>query len=87
MITYKREVTKEQAEIEMTLHTLKRQVGDTRKIARDYEVEIEDKLMYQTEEDFLYDIGRYACGCCTCCGCFCDDYNNYEDEDELDDKA
>lgn len=41
MITYKREVTKEQAEIEMTLYTLKRQIGDARKIARDYEVEIE----------------------------------------------
>lgn len=49
--------------------------------------EIEDELMYQTEEEFLEDIGRYACGCCTCCGCFCDDYNDYEDEDELDDET
>ena len=48
---------------------------------------IENELMYQTEEEFLEDIGRYDCGCCTCCGCFCDDYNDYEDEDELDDKT
>ena len=41
MITYQREVTREQAEIEMTLYALERQIGDARKIARDYEVKIE----------------------------------------------
>ena len=57
MITYKREVTKEQAEIEMTLYTLKRQIGDTRKISRDYEVEIE-KLERDKSKDNKEKIDR-----------------------------
>lgn len=57
MITYKREVTEEQAEIEITLHTLKRQIGDARKIARDYEVEIE-KLERDKSKDNEEKIAR-----------------------------
>lgn len=41
MVTYKRVVSRKQAEIEMSLFELERQIGDARKIARDYEVKIE----------------------------------------------
>ncbi|AOE44451.1 hypothetical protein BIZ70_gp072 [Gordonia phage JSwag] len=37
------------------------------------------------EEDDYFD-GSLDCGCCSCCGCMCDDWDDfeYDEDDDLD---